>query len=371
MILRLLITLILLPGLLPAREDPQAKNQSEATPPADSPRKLRELIDTLDQASLQEAFRLLTNDYINHEELDPLEINRAALEGLLGRLDFGAMLLTEKSRSARDSPFSFHHARLSDDIAYVRFGRYTESGVEEFDAALKEFSTEKEIENLIVDLRSPQAQAAFSIAAQILSRFRPPNELLFKIRRPGNDRPTLFLSKPVPGSWRNNVILLVDEETGNVGEIIAAVLKRESKPLVIGERTPGLTVEYRDVPVGENRILRYAIAEVVLEDDTSIFQKGIEPDAVTPTDQEAKHAIFRATQDGKPLADFLFRKQRPRMNEAALVAGTDPEIDYYLLRSNDKPTPWDDPPPKDRVLQQAVDLLGATSFLESGKKKRR
>jgi len=369
----LLPTLFCSATLVVAQETPQPAAPAPkvvTTAPRPAP-PLGSLVDTLDQAALQEAFRLLTNDYIQEKDLDPLEVNRAALQGLLERLDFGAMLLTEKTRAESDSPFGFHHARAHESIAYVRFGRYTEEEIGKFDAALKEYQTDKAITHLVLDLRSPQAQAEFSIASRILSRFRPPNELLFKIRRPGNDRPTLFVSTPEAESCRLETILLVDRETGNVGEIIAAVLKRQSDCLIIGEKTPGLAVEYRDVPLGEDRILRYAIAEVVLEDDSSIFRTGIQPDLLTPTPLKTKADLFRAVDGGKPLADFLVQKERPRMNEAALVAGTDPEIDYYLLLSQNKPTPWDRPPLLDRALQQAVDLLDTTRFLESKEKPRR
>ncbi len=365
----LLLPFLCAATLLAAEETKPAAPTAE-TPKPKPPQPLEDLVDTLDQAALQEAFRLLTKDYIQEEDLDPLEINRAALQGLLERLDFGAMLLTEQSRAERDSPFAFHHARLHESVGYVRFGRYTEEEVGKFDAVLQEFQAEAAISHLILDLRSPQAQAEFSIAGRILSRFRPPNELLFKIRRPGNDRPTLFVSTPEAVSCRLQLVLLVDEETGNVGEIIAAVLKRETGCLVIGGQTPGLAVEYRDVPLGEDRILRYAIAEVVLEDDSSIFRSGIAPDLATPTEAKTKHELYRAVDGGKPLVEFLFQKQRPRMNEAALVAGTDPEIDYYLLLSQNKPTPWDSPPPQDRALQQAVDLLDTARFLESEAKGR-
>ena len=289
---------------------------------------------------------------------------------MLNRLDFGAMLLTEKSRSERNSPFVFQQAKLTPQIGYVRFGRFVDSELEAFDAAIAGFKEEKGLTHLILDLRSPQAQAEFAIAAKILSRLRPPNELLFKIRRPGNERPSLFVSA-VSGGWTGDLILLVDGETGNVGEIIAAVLKRETGCLVIGEQTPGLAVEYRDVPVGEDRILRFAVAEVVLEDDTSIFQKGITPDLINGTVPKTKYDIYRAVDKGTPLSSFLFQQQRPRMNEAALVAGTDPEIDYYLLLSQQKATPWDRAPIQDRSLQQALDLLETTLFLKSDPKKKR
>ncbi|MDF1859704.1 MAG: S41 family peptidase [Verrucomicrobiales bacterium] len=367
MIWRLLLSCLLFHDCLFAIDEPEAIPEPETSPEADHPIKLREMIDTLDQSSLQEAFRLLTNDYIHEEKLSPLEVNRAALQGMLDRLDFGAMILTEKGLDESNSPFLFHFTGITDETGYIRFGRFSKKGVSELDTALEQFTGNTKMENLILDLRSPQAQANFGIASEILSRFRPPNELLFKIRRPGNDRPTLFVSKAAPRTWQKNLILLVDRETGNVGEIIAAVLKRENDCLIIGEKTPGLTVEYRDVPIGEDRILRYAIAEVVLEDGSSIFQKGIAPDIETQTPMGSKKEIFRATQKGTELTKFLFQRERPRMNEAALVAGTDPEIDYYLLRSNNRPTPWDRPPLQDRALQQAVDLLHTSAFLNSEK----
>lgn len=358
-------------GVAQEKPQPAAAVSKVVTRSAPSASSLAPLVDTLDQAALQEAFRLLTSDYIQEEDLDPLEVNRAALQGLLERLEFGAMLLTKKTLAETDSPFRFQHARAHESIAYVRFGRYTAEEIAEFDTALKGYQAEKAITHLVLDLRSPQAQAEFSIASRILSRFRPPNELLFKIRRPGNERPTLFVSAPEAESCRLETILLVDRETGNVGEIIAAVLKRQSGCLIIGEKTSGLAVEYRDVPLGEDRILRYAIAEVVLEDESSIFRTGIQPDLLTPTPIKVKTDLFGAVDGGKPLADFLVHKERPRMNEAALVAGTDPEIDYYLLLSQDKPTPWDRPPLQDRALQQAVDLLDTTRFLGSKQKPRR
>jgi len=366
----LLPTLLCSATFVVAQEAPPTKAAAPvagATEPLPAP-PLGTLVDTLDQSALQEAFRLLTNDYIQEEDLNPLEVNRAALQGLLERLDFGAMLLTEKTLAERDSPFAFHHARAHESVGYVRFGRYTEEEIGRFDAALGEFQGEKAITHLILDLRSPQAQAEFSIASRILSRFRPPNELLFKIRRPGNDRPTLFVSAPESQSCRLQIVVLVDRETGNVGEIIAAVLKRRTDCLIIGEKTPGLAVEYQDTPLGEDRILRYAIAEVVLEDDSSIFRTGITPDLLTPTSPKTKADLFRAIDGGRPLTDFLVQKERPRMNEAALVAGTDPEIDYYLLLSQNKPTPWDRPPLQDRALQQAVDLLDTARFLGSKEK---
>jgi len=156
--------------------------------------------------------------------------------------------------------------------------------------------------------------------------------------------------------------VLIDGETGKVGEIIAAVLRDTTGSLVIGENTIGMTVEYRDVPLAEDRILRYAVAEVVLPDDSSLFQKGVAPDVVTVVPSKVKQAIFKASEE-ESLSGYVFDRGRPRMNEAALVAGTDPELDYYVDRSRGRETQWDKPILRDRALRQAVDLLTAADFL--------
>ena len=330
--------------------------------------RVNSIIDQMPQSSLQEAFRHLKEEYIKKEILTYDELNRAALQGLLERLDFGATLLTKSSRAASNSPFHFIAQPLTKEAAYIRPGQFTADEIVELDKALNTFNSDPKLHTLILDLRSPQSQANFDVAAQFLSRFLQADQLLFKNKHPDQERPHLFFSKDAPQRWGRSLILLIDRETGNVGEIIAAVIKQRTGCLIIGEKTPGLTVEYRDVSLGDNRILRYAIAEIVLDDDTSLFQKGVKPDLVSIFDKKSKHAVFKKSEKAK-LKSFIFENQRPRMNEAALVAGTDPELDYYLDRTAGRATAFDKKPLQDRVLQQAVDYLTTTHFLHSTSKR--
>lgn len=358
----LALALVATPWVVIAESESASENADLVAEDSRAEVGLEDLIDELDQANLQEAFRILRSDYIKSESLSYLELNRAAMQGLLERLDFGAMLLTRASREARDSPFEFHSEKLSDEIGYLRFGQFDKEELEDLDKALVRFRDEEAMETLIVDLRSPQAMASFDIAASILSRFRPSGEIVFSITRPGESRPRNFTTRPNSQTWDRNLLVLIDGETGNVGEIIAEVLHQASGALLIGEPTIGMTVEYRDIPVGEDRLLRYAVAEVVLPGGESLFQQGVEPDVLTPSSTKVKQAIFRAVEE-RPLADFVFDQVRPRMNEAALVAGTDPELEYFVARSNGRKTSWDKPLFRDRVLRQAVDLVTVTGFL--------
>lgn len=337
----------------------------------DEPKTIKELVDGLNQANMQEAFQLLRNEYIKKQDLDDLNLNRSAFQGLVERLGFGASLFTETSLAAQNSPYDFYTNQITGKLAYIRFGKFTASELTDFDKAIKKYNSDNTVKTIILDLRSPQAQADFTIAASILSRFRPPNEMLFKIRRPDTERPILFQTKTNEISWSNEVVVLVDTETGNVGEIIAKLLQSKSNSLVIGEQTPGLTVEYREATIGEDRILRYAVAEVTLDDESSIFKIGVTPDLLTKSNLKSKQQLFSETNKGIPLNPYLFKVERPRLNERALVERTDPELEYRLALMNGEKTEWNTEYPEDKILQKAVDILRTRDFLKSGKRKRK
>lgn len=162
-----------------------------SSPETDHPKRLRELIDTLDQARCRRRFGSSRKTTSNTRFFDDLEVNRSALQGMLNRLDFGAMLLTEKSRSERNSPFVFQQAKLTPQIGYVRFGRFVDSELEAFDAAIAGFKEEKGLTHLI-HLRSPQAQAEFAIAAKILSRSVLRMSFFLKSAVPETNAPVSF-----------------------------------------------------------------------------------------------------------------------------------------------------------------------------------
>src|SRR6187402_113950 len=77
------------------------------------------LLNTLPQNAIQSAFQVLRRDYIRREDLSFEELNRAALQGLLERLDFGATIVALKT-DARPATAGVHAEFLGPDIAYVR-----------------------------------------------------------------------------------------------------------------------------------------------------------------------------------------------------------------------------------------------------------
>ena len=249
---------------------------------------------------------------------------------------------------------------ISETIVYLRPGTFSETEIRAIGKQLNTFA-KSGAETLILDLRVPAKDASFQNAARLLNHFCPPSELLFKIQKPGEQRPSLYLSKPAT-SWPGELVVLIDEQTPPAAEAIATVLKRTRQPVLIGTATPGKTVEYEKVIIGSDAYLRFAVAEVIFADGESIFRKGLRPDLETGFEPADKAYIFDASQD-KGMKPYLLSKLQPRHNEAALVAGTNPELDYAIAKSAGRDTGYDTVPIHDRVVQAALDYLVARNIL--------
>ncbi|MDB5687988.1 MAG: hypothetical protein JWR77_2577 [Rhizorhabdus sp.] len=310
-------------------------------------------VDQVSQAAIQSAFQILRRDYIRREDLTLDQLNRAALHGLLERLNFGAELIKNEPSTAVPESRIVSDC-LTTHIACLRPEALVEKEIAPMEAALRKFK-EQGVQHLILDLRSPAAPGEFETAAAMLELFLPKGQLLFKLKQLGAGDAQVMLSRRDP-VWTGSLIALVDHETNNLGETIAAVLHQQKRALLLGSATRGATVRYETVPVEAGWRLRFARAEMLLADDSSVFRKGLKPDMAVAFDLKTKHEVFRST-DLKPV---VFEQARPRFNEAALVASSNPELDDYIRRSGGEVMSYDKPAPHDIVLQRAVDLLVST-----------
>ncbi len=320
-------------------------------------------VDELSQAAVQSAFQILRSEYIRREDLSFDELNRAALQGLLARLDFGAELIRREGKEVPQAS-GLHSEMLTTDIAYIRPQAFVEGEVTELEIALRQFN-EQHVAWLILDLRSPAAPGAFDVAAAMLDFFLPRGEVIFKMKQMGQENADLTLSR-TDALWTASVVVLIDAETGNVAEAMAAVLHQRQRALLIGAPTRGGTVRYETVTIDDHWSLRYAREEMLLADGSSIFKRGLTPQFPMALDSEVKQAIFKETL-GSSIKRHVFDQPRPRYNEAALVARKHPELDAYIRRSAGQAINGDDMPERDTVIQRAVDMIQSSGFLRENK----
>jgi hypothetical protein len=325
---------------------------------------LPEKVEAVSQSAVQTAFQILRSEYIRGSELTFDELNRAAFQGLLERLDLGAELISQGEAERPLMRRGLLAELLTPQTAYLRPLHYGEDEVAQMETHLKQYQSEK-VPYLILDLRSAAPAGDFRTASAMLGLFVPRGELLFKLKQVGREDAQLFIANDEP-VWTEPVIVLVDEETCNLGETVAAVLQNRQQALLVGSKTKGGTVSYEMLPLDSQWMLKFARAEMLLEDGRSLFLKGLIPDFTLDLPAGVKRQIFDAAG---PVKDSLFDRSRPRYNEAALIARKNPELDSYIRRSAGEVLEDDRPALRDTVLQRAVDMLDASTHLNASRLK--
>jgi hypothetical protein len=320
------------------------------------PPSLRETVNSLDAPQVQKAVEALQANFLSPAALDEGSRQKALLEGLLRRLAPGASIITADNAKARPDPAPFLAEILDDHAGYLRPGKLDAATLSQLDASLASFA-ERKLPAVILDLRSVVGGSDFESAADVARRFCPKGKMLFSIQKPSAKQERILTSNQSP-AYEGILVVLTDPDTSGAAEALAATLRANAGAMIVGSDTAGEAVEFSDVPLGAGKILRVAVSQVVLPENITIFPGGVKPDIAISLPAGVLAEIYAATKD-KGVSQFVFDSERPRMNEAALVASTNPEIEASKDRAR--------PPLRDTVLQRAMDLVTAVNFYKRQK----
>ena len=342
----------------PAPAVPQTASKSPALPsPSQSPSAkptTEQLVNSLSPADLQAAISLLKSNFTNPDAITDTELNRATIQGLMVRLPHGVMLLPNRESASMEAPIAFYSEILDGHIGYVRLGSLNSANLQALDKSLSSFATKK-VDALVIDLRASQATNDFAMAAEFAKRFCPKGKPIFTLRKPAARQDRVFNSDR-DLAFRGLIMVLTDGDTAGAAEALADALHFYDKALIMGQPTAGRAVEYSDLPLPSGKILRVAVAEIVSAEGHSLFLEGIKPDVPVEMSMVDKRQIFQLSSE-KGMAPFVYEAGRPHMNEAALLAGTNPEVEAAEAAQQRRGRSPEKPPTHDPVLQRALDVV--------------
>jgi hypothetical protein len=333
---------------------PSATKSAAKASPTPTPT-TEDLVNSLNAADLQAAITLLKSNFTNPDSITEAELNRATLDGLLVRLNHGLALLPDRTGAPAESPF--YSELLEGHIGYLRLGSLTSGNLQAMDKKLAEF-TGKKVDALIVDLRNSSLTNDFAAGAEFAKRFSPKGKLLFTLRKKGARQDLSFTSDRDP-AYQGTMMILADGDTAGPAEALAGVIRFYEKALIIGQPTAGRAVEYSDLPLPSGKILRVAVAEAVLPENRPLFPEGVKPDLPVEMSIADKWQIFQLSAE-KGVGPFVYETERPHMNEAALLAGTNPELESLEQRRSRA----SEKTPRDSVLQRAIDLVTSLAIYQ-------
>ena len=347
------------PPASPAAPAPKPAAKPRPSPKPGEPPTTRSAVDSLNDAALDQLIPLLKENYIDPDALSDHELKRATVQGIIDRIAPGASIV--EAPAAAESQVSPFRAEILDGrIGYARLGATTPGNVGELDAALQKFA-DKKLGSVVLDLRATPPSAEFEQTAEVCRRFSPKGKVLFSVKKPNIKQEQILTSKDDP-KYHGIIVVLVDGDTAGNAEIIAAVLRTHVRAMVIGQQTKGEAVEFAELPLPGGKLLRIAVAEVALPDNVAVFPGGLKPDLAVDVAQETTNEVLKRELE-KGVSEFVFESERPRMNEAALVAGTNPELDAIHAAQKakgEKPKA----PLRDAALQRAVDFITTIAIYE-------
>jgi C-terminal processing protease CtpA/Prc len=271
------------------------------------------------------------------------------------------MLLPARATAPVSSPSPFYSEILEEHIGYVRPGALNAANLQALDKALAQFASKK-VDALIVDLRASSEANDFAIAAEFAKRFCPKGKPLFTLHKPAARQDQVFSSDRNP-PFQGLIAVLTDGETVGGSEAVAGALRIYDKALIIGQPTAGRAVEYSDLPLPSGKILRVAVAEVVLPNERRVFPDGIKPDLPVEMSIIDKRQVFQLSAE-QGMGPFVYETERPHMNEAALLAGTNPELDAAEAEQRRRERGQARTTIHDLVLQRALDLVTSVEIYQ-------
>jgi hypothetical protein len=349
----ILIWIAILGGLVSLHAQSPAPSPSSGTTPeripAISPTK--SLVDQLGPTQYQEILSQLRSNYVDPTAVNTQALDQAAMVELLSKLGPGVRLRLRSEIAKPTTARPFRSEILNDHFGYIRCGTLNQNTLVKLDDALGTFRNQN-VRGVIVDLRTTPESTDYHLAGEFISRFVLKETLAYRIVGSKADQERSFSSTLDP-LYQGALAVLVDEETSGAAEVIAAALKVKAHALLIGQKTTGSAAEYQTSPIGNNLLLAIAVTQVQVPGYPAIFPNGLQPDILVsqPVDQERS---VLAESDNQSSAPFITDEPRQHLNETALVAGTNPELDAYEAQQSGQTQPAK---PKDAMLQRAVDFL--------------
>lgn len=324
---------------------------------------IKPVIDQLTPAEVKTTWEKLNSLISKSGSIDPAELERARLQGVLQKLGKNARMSAVKSASNIAVGVDFKQEMLPRSVFYLRLGDLGADNISQLTDALRKESRAKAI---ILDLRASRGASNYEQSANLISLFTGGGKTLFSLVS-GESAAGKSYAGQGDALFNGIILVLVNEDSNGAAEVAAAVLREQVHALIIGKKTRGEALEYTSLLVNDRVNLEIAIGRMILPGlEADFLQNGVVPDvSVVSNLEEERDILARSEKEG--VAPFIFEIERPHMNEASLVAGRNPELDNYQDRNSAKQTP-EPVALLDRTLQRALDAATALLVLRESSK---
>jgi hypothetical protein len=323
-------------------------------------------LDSLSTEDLNRALETLWSRGFGAGLVDPSTARRDALRRALETLGPGTALLPPEAATPENAPLScpLFHELLPGKIGFIRLGDAQPNWSRKLEAALRDFD-QVQVRGLILDLRSSHG-GSLQEAAQLASLLIAPGKSLFEARELHSQKTEAFHASG--GSQRSCPhAVLINEDTAGAAEVLAALLRDQLQAILLGQPTAGAAADYAEVRLNGGSRFRYPAREALLQNGSSLFRKGLQPDLPIRTLKESESIVLQAAAAHAKVSPLLAEPTRPHFNEAALMHKKNPETEAWIQEQLSKKASDQSAQkiPRDETLVRALDFLRSLPALSS------
>jgi len=310
-----------------------------------------------DLEELREALRTHLPSVTAEELSAPSE--EALLQQLAPRVRWA-----DPNRAAEPEPTPPVRRRHPGDFGYVRLSAVKGEVASQLGDALASLGRDGPVRGLVLDLRFSGGRD-FAAAAKTADLLLPAGE-------PMLDWGSGMTTSGRSNAFRAPLVVLANRDTRGSAEALAAILRSAGRTVMIGGRTAGDAVDFKEVPLASGRTLQLALHSVKTGDGRPISTDGLAPDVPVPHSTGAERhfldnpfTVAPAPGNGPdvPASQELAAatQVRRRVTEAELIRSKRQSLGQQEPEPEPSPvvpTPAE-PPVLDPVLQRGLDLLTA------------
>jgi hypothetical protein len=313
--------------------------------------------DSVALPGFRELFSLIES---NLAGLLPAELEQAATRGLLRELNGRVSLVTNETATATNAAGVLRTNVFGGAYGYLRLGRMEPETAGQFKGAVQALRATNELKGLVIDLRQTRG-TNYAAAMAVADLFLPKETPLLHVEE------TLLKSTGQSDPIRLPMAVLVNRRTAEAGEALAAVLRQHSAGLILGARTAGQAMIYREFVLSNGQRVRLAAKYIRVADGGLLPSKGLKPDIEVEVAEADERRYFE-----DPFAmlagagDPAGRSANRPLNEAELVRrhreGQNPDAEPVAEPAT--PAQTAEPPVRDPVLGRALDLLKGLAVMK-------
>lgn len=318
----------------------------------------------------QEVYSILKT---NLSGLSDADLQSAAVEGLLSKLGNRAVLVSKADKAepsdAKPRAVVTSSTVMETSYGYVRLGDLGEGADKEVGETLHRLTSTNKLKGLVLDLRFAKGSDQQGIY-KVADCFFPGDKLIATVGGKAQRSTGRSPLDQIPTA------ILVNRQTQDAVEVLAASLRAGKVGLVIGSPTAGQLSLYRDIPLSTGQVLRVASGDIKFEDGSAMPYDGVKPDIKVSVSllDEQMYLADAYKQIGNTTSTNGTKSATPAsrlINEAELVRrhkeGLDPDIDIVPVKPTDTAAKSI---VRDPALARALDLLKGLSIVREYRNKR-